>query len=469
MLINNSLVQLPNEYMEYEKGATGAFSESEFINNLMLNPAKYREFKRNINRINNIDNEINYIKSQEQKNQIDFVNNIKITEEEYQTAINNAKTLFDNLSEIQIADLLSHRKLLSNEKHLIEAMVYFLGIDNLDWNTFKLTFNLYEAKLKMNNIDYSKIKKKKINVLLSQLCRGDSIENFLSNNDFGDSGMEFVYEWVKCQMKIFFYLYQNKKMKKKANNTVTMSSRTNCAITPKAKTNNAKIKNNTFVNNNQKKCKFNGLSTPKDINIGDFRSIGISGKTTTNFNKNKKSFSVNNSARTNNFLKSKLPPSNTVRYTNLNFENKPSFLMTALPFSHQNKKDYYIDSGYPLFNMKQRNLEISQNRIFTPVEAKKVNFKLKGYNLHKDRIAREIRTAEMLPLLKNRTYHQMRDFFDIKIPINKEIEKRHRKDLYTYALTGKKNEKKIMSLIASGKTELMNYLSLFKLKQILGS
>ena len=469
MLINNSLVQLPNEYMEYEKGATGAFSESEFINNLMLNPAKYREFKRNINRINNIDNEINYIKSQEQKNQIDFVNSIKITEEEYKTAVNNAKTLFDNLSEIQIADLLSHRKLLSNEKHLIEAMVYFLGIDNLDWNTFKLTFNLYEAKLKMNNIDYSKVKKKKINVLLSQLCRGDSIENFLSNNDFGDSGMEFVYEWVKCQMKIFFYLYQNKKMKKKANNTVTMRSKTNGPFTPKTKANNTKIKNNTFVINNQKKFKFDGLSTPKNINIEDFRSIGISSKTTTNFNKNKKSFSVNNSARTNNFFNSKLPPNNTVRYNNLNFENKPSFLMTALPFSHQHKKDYHIDSGYPLFNMKQRNLEISQNRIFMPVEAKKVNFKLKGYNLQKDRLARELRTAEMLPLLKNRTYHQMRDFFDIKIPINKEIEKRHRKDLHTYALTGKKNEKKIMSLIASGKTELMNYLSLFKLKQILGS
>ena len=153
MLINNFLVQLPDEYMEYEKGATGAFSESEFINNLMLNPTKYREFKRNINRINNIDNEINYIKSQEQKNQVDFVSNIKITDEEYKTVLEKSKNLFDNLSEVQIADLLSHWKSLSNEKHLVEAMVYFLGIDNLDWNTFKLTFNLYEAKLKMNNID----------------------------------------------------------------------------------------------------------------------------------------------------------------------------------------------------------------------------------------------------------------------------------------------------------------------------
>ena len=216
MLINNTFVQLPDEFVDYEKSSIGAFSESEFINNLMLNPEKYREFKRNINRINNIDNEINYLRSQEQKNKIDFVESIRITTEEYNNALETSKKLFDNLEEMQINDLLSHKKLLSNEKHLVETMAYFIGIENLDWNTFKLTFSFYEAKKRMNNIDYSKIRKKKINVLLSQLCRGDSVEGFLTNNDFGDSGMEFVYEWVKCQMKIYFYLYQNKKIKKKA-------------------------------------------------------------------------------------------------------------------------------------------------------------------------------------------------------------------------------------------------------------
>ena len=119
--------------------------------------------------------------------------------------------------------------------------------------------------------------------------------------------------------------------------------------------------------------------------------------------------------------------------------------------------------------MKERNNEIARRKIFTPVEAQKVNIKLKGFNVHKDKIFRELGKAEMLPLLKNKTYHQMREFFDIKIPINKEIEKRHRKDIIIYSLTGKKSEKKLMSLIANGKVGLMNYLSLFKLKQILGN
>jgi len=461
MLVNNTYVQLPDEYKDYEKGPSGAFSESEFINNLMLNPAKYREFKRNINRINNIDNEINYIKSQEQKNQIDFVNNIKMTEEEYKAAMEKAQILFDNLSEIQIFDLLSHRKLLSNEKHLVEAMAYFLGIENLDWNTFKLTFNLYEAKQKMKNIDYSKIRKKKINVLLSQLCRGNSIENFLSANDFGDSGMEFVYEWVKCQMKIYFYLYQNKLIKKKAKNLTKTNTNTNTNFTSKNFYNSQKKKNTK--SNTQKIFAMNGYKNydflSPDIEL--IKKIEIGGRTDANFHK--KSTSVNSTARSNNFMKSKIPFNYTVGSPKpTKFTNKEELLMTALPLSSTSnpKNEYYY--SYPISVMKK-------NKIFKPVEAQKVNIKLKGYNVHKDKILREIRTAELLPFLKNKTYHQMRDFFDTKVPLNADIEKMHRKDVNTYSLTGKKNEKKLISLIASGKAELMKYISLFKLKQILGN
>ena len=168
MLINgNYYIQLPDDRFDLYKQAPNLYEENEFINNLMLNPVKYRDFKRNINRINNIDNEINYLKSIEKGNQIDFVNNIKISEEEYINAIKDAEIIFENINEEQISDLLSHKKLLSNEKHLIETMVYFFGNDNFDWNTFKLSFSLYDAKTKMKNVDYSKLKKRKINILLS--------------------------------------------------------------------------------------------------------------------------------------------------------------------------------------------------------------------------------------------------------------------------------------------------------------
>ena len=436
MLINNTIVQLPDEFADYEKSSKGAFSESEFIQNLMLNPAKYREFKRNINRINNIDNEINFLKSQEPNNKIDFVNNIRITNDEYNDALETSKKLFDNLEETQINDLLSHKKLLSNEKHLVEAMAYFIGVENLDWNTFKLTFNLYEAKRKMNNIDYSKIRKKKINTLLTQLCRGESMETFLTNKDFGDSGMEFVYEWVKCQMKIYFYLYQNKKIKSKVSN-------------------NNNFLSGVYSHKDTIKEKIN-FDTPKDFSTT--QTLRFGGKTTNSFKKT--SYSVKSGT----IYKQKTPFNTIYKEKKLGVQSQNSFLMTALPYVQKESKDF---TSFSLYNLpKHEKINRIQNKEFNPIEARKIDIKLNGYDKYKDRIYREIKTAEMLPFLKNRTYHQMRDFFDIKIPLNKDIEKRHRKDINAYSMNGRKNEKKLMNLIAQGKGEIMNFLTLFKMKQI---
>ena len=436
MLINNTIVQLPDEFADYEKSSKGAFSESEFIQNLMLNPAKYREFKRNINRINNIDNEINFLKSQEPNNKIDFVNNIRITNDEYNDALETSKKLFDNLEETQINDLLSHKKLLSNEKHLVEAMAYFIGVENLDWNTFKLTFNLYEAKRKMNNIDYSKIRKKKINTLLTQLCRGESMETFLTNKDFGDSGMEFVYEWVKCQMKIYFYLYQNKKIKSKVSN-------------------NNNFLSGVYSHKDTIKEKIN-FDTPKDFSTT--QTLRFGGKTTNSFKKT--SYSVKSGT----IYKQKTPFNTIYKEKKLGVQSQNSFLMTALPYVQKESKDF---TSFSLYNSpKHEKINKIQNKEFNPIEARKIDIRLNGYDRYKDRIYREIKTAEMLPFLKNRTYHQMRNFFDIKIPLNKDIERRHRKDVIAYSMNGRKSEKKLMNLIAHGKGEIMNFLNLFKMKQI---
>ena len=72
MLINSkeSLLEFPNEEPD---------NSSSIMETLMLNPIKYREFKRDINRINNIDNEINFIKSQQMFNQTNFLKTIIIT------------------------------------------------------------------------------------------------------------------------------------------------------------------------------------------------------------------------------------------------------------------------------------------------------------------------------------------------------------------------------------------------------
>ena len=260
MYINNNYINPPNEIIDINK-FPNYYEENEFISNLMLNPQKYREFKRNINRINNIDNEINYLKSLEKNTQINFLDNIIISEEEYQKALKDEQIIFQNLTEDRLEDLLSHKKLLSHEKHLLETMSYILGYESFDWNMLKKILNIFELKTKMQNIDYSKIKKKRINILLGKLCRSDRFNKFLNMNDFCDSGFEFIYEWVKVQLKIYFYLYQNKHQKF-YNNIKSSKSMVNIAnydlnsnsnkITPNISEENDNIINSSKYNKNKK-------------------------------------------------------------------------------------------------------------------------------------------------------------------------------------------------------------------------
>ena len=484
MLINNNYIELPDEGIDLYKQSQNYLEENEFINNLMLNPGKYRDFKRNINRINNIDNEINYLKSLEKKNLIDFVDTIKISEEEYENALKDADIIFENINEEQISDLLSHKKLLSNEKHLIETMIYFFGNENFDWNTFKLTFTLYEAKTKMKNVDYSKIKKKRINILLGQLCRSDKMNKFLNMNDFCDSGMEFVYEWVKCQLKIYFYLYQNKKIPKiKASKSMIDVYKNNYninEINDKRDKNNfeEKISNITGVshlnssNYNQKNTqnKIESLMLKNSTNI---ETINNNNYNISNLKINNKSnnLSIIHSIKIRNNNSTFQKRNNSINYNNniskSTLGNNNSLLLTSLPniIVSKEKKNLEItdESTYSPFQ------RLNMNKIFHPIESKKTNIKLKGINKEKEKLIKEIRTAEMLPLLKNKTFHQMRNFFEEKVPFNRKIDKRIKKEINSYSLNGTNDEVRLISLIAGGKIKALNFESLFKLKKILGN
>ena len=484
MLINNNYIELPDEGVDLYKQTSNYFEENEFINNLMLNPNKYRDFKRNINRINNIDNEINYLKSLEKKNQIDFVDSIKISEEEYENALKDADIIFENLSEEQISDLLSHKKLLSNEKHLIETMVYFFGNENFDWNTFKITFSLNEAKTKMKNVDYSKIKKKRVNILLVQLCRSDKMNKFLNMNDFCDSGMEFVYEWVKCQLKIYFYLYQNRKMPKiKLSKSMIDVYKNNYNINEMNEKKNfeEKLSNNTGISNlnssncNQKNTQNKILESLMLKNSTNIETINNNILKTNNISNNISYInSIKNFNKNNIFQKR----NNSLNYNYNNniskstISNNNSLLLTSLPniIIGKDKKNLEITDESTFLPYQGLNLsKYKINKIYNPVESKKVNIKLKGFNKEKEKLIKEIRTAEMLPLLKNKTFHQMRNFFDERIPFSRKIDKKIKKEINSYSLNGTNDEQRLISLIASGKIKALNFESLFKLKKILGS
>ena len=493
MYINNNYINIQNEDIDISN-FPNYFEESEFISNLMLNPQKYRDFKCNINRINNIDNEINYLKSLEKNNTFDFVNNIIITDEEYQKALKDKEIILENLNEERLQDLLSHKKLFSHERHLMETMTYILGYESFDWNMFKKILNLYELKTKMQLIDYSKIKKRRINILLGQLCRSDKINNFLHMNDFSDSGLEFIYEWVKAQLKIYFYLYQNKKILKTQNRIQISKSTYNfdnlnnneeyCDINNINNNNNNYIKEITEEEGNNQSNLFKNSTNLETNNNSNSNNINININNnnlnnTSNFslnNKSNKSSSIINS-NNNNFATKIKKRNNSITTTNpqymhnlqnskLNQKNKSSILITTLPYIINDHSDTIKtqdqSTAFGSFRGLNHNLSLKYFK-----EAKKVNFKLKGFNKEKDKILKEIKTAEMLPLLKNKTFPQMRNYYEDKIPFSKKIEKKMKMDIDSLSLNGSQDEKKLLNLIASGKMKAFNLESLFKLKNIL--
>ena len=154
--------------------------------------------------------------------------------------------------------------------------------------------------------------------------------------------------------------------------------------------------------------------------------------------------------------------------------NNYSVLLTSLPniIASKNKNNNLEntdESTYIPFQKYNFNRYNITNKIYNPIEARKLNMKLKGYNKEKEKLIKEIRTAEMLPLLKNKTFHQMRNFFDERIPFSRKIDKRIKEEINSYSLNGTNDEQRLISLIARGKIKALNYESLFKLKKTLGS
>jgi hypothetical protein len=347
---------------------------------------------------------------------------------------------------------------------------------------------------------------------LSQLCRTDKSNKFLKLNDFCDSGLEFIYEWVKTQLKIYFYLYQNKKINKLQN---SKSMLTILKHDDKSNINNDNKSDETNKDMNyyknrktkdhspQKMSEDNYYNTYKtyDSNYDDNIKANINKRNTLKekisnstsiaqknekvdsyFIKNSANIdSFNNSRVNNNFNISKITGYNrsTVINSNKNFinrnnninnmnslvKNKSSLLLTSLPYIISKTSQVQTNEQSTSFNSYTKINPINKGSCLK--EAKKVSFKLRGFNKIKDNIIKEIKTAEMLPFLKNKTFPQMRNYFDEKLPFDKKIEKRLKMDIDYLSINGTKDEKKMISIIAQGKMKSFNLESLYKLKNLL--
>ena len=146
-------------------------------------------------------------------------------------------------------------------------------------------------------------------------------------------------------------------------------------------------------------------------------------------------------------------------------KNKSSLLLTSLPYIVNKTSQVQTNEQSTSINSYPKINQVNKWRYLK--EAKKVSVKLRGFNKIKDNIIKEIRTAEMLPFLKNKTFPQMRNYFDEKLPFDKKIEQKAKMDINYLSINGAKDEKKMLSIIAQGKMKSFNLESLYKLKNML--
>ena len=418
MLINqkDNNIQLPNDSL---KNDINSKSNSEFISNLMLNPNKYREFKENINRINNIENEINLIKAHNNIQKINFAKILIIELDDYKSSINDSKEIIESLSENEIIDITSHKKLLSFEKHILEIYSYLLGDDYFDWKRFRETFNLSDAKFKMTNINYSSLSTKKINMLLNKISRDGKGKYFLENYIFPFPGLELIYEWVRCQIKIFFYLIQNNLISNNNKNLIRSKTYTNIG------TNTVNPFNLMICN---KKLYLNKNSNDKLKKSGSMNNIFI--------NKNN---------MTTDFVR---------------ISQKKNFLITALPNLNFNSTSSKINNIVSFYFNKNQNEK--------PKKIKNQFIKLSGINQQKEFVKKEEKNIELLPFVNYRTFHQMRQYYKMETKEDKQINKRHFKELKLCSSTkDNKNKIKILSKIGNNKIGILNHIPLVKIKEII--
>ena len=415
---------------------------------LILNPKKYREYKLNINRTNNIDNEIIFLKTKDKFKKINFSKIIIIDYEEYKSSIKETKKLNDLISNEEILDIISHKKLLSFEKNLLEIYSYLLGQEFFDWKNFRENFNLYEAKKKMSNVNYSQLEINKINMLLNKISRSGKIKNFFNNKKLIYPSLEIIYEWVRCQIKIYFYLIQNnlipnkiiesKKNDEKKNiiNNNINDNNLNLTLT------NYKSRQNEDKNNLNESDYFN---EKRNLTLSNFRT------------KNHK----------NNFLIT-IPNYNTTDYTN-NYYNNTENLETI------SSNDFYNDE----YISNEGNINYNNDNDF-------INYENENYynkNIIKNKIVqldfnkplekenKEEKVVENLPLLKYRTFHQMKYYYNMFPKYNKKIEKRNLDFVNSNSkLNHHENNKynlRILSMIGNKKIGVLRNVPLFKIKKII--
>ena len=226
-----------------------------------------RQIKENRGRINNINNEIIQMQLKESPiKKINFFKELVVTNEDYQKAKEISEELLNSFNNNLFLDILTVDKLISIQKHLMEIFNYLIyGDQNFEWNNFRRKIEYNELISRMKYINYDILSPKQFNFYINRLIPNMELPKFIPISN----GMDHLYKWVKCQITIYIFLINSKKLNISKISKINSNILTNVSDKNKSSTNNNNssyiIDNNYLISNisneNNKKSEIIGSNS----------------------------------------------------------------------------------------------------------------------------------------------------------------------------------------------------------------
>lgn len=477
-------MEMPTQF-SYEtlsdKNATTSFLSPDLI--FEINELNNNRKKK----IENIFDEVNQLKKKKQEKEINYVDALNITDSELERSVQDMNKISDLLTEEHIVEMISTRKLFFVYKHILEIFAMLIGEGYFEWSHFRTKLNIHEIRYRMINCNLANFSKNKINEYLNKIYKNKKLTDEYLKND--NSGIGIIFKWIKAALKVCLYKLQIKK-----------NSQNLAKVDEDAQMNNSIINNNiTNYNTKDRITKFTKISgtmnnkflgstsatlaqfSNNNFNLGDFVITNYKESNEavekTNIIKNNDLGGNTNPSSGGGFYLTSMNHNNNNLSLNLNQNNKNS-----LPqISNANGNTHAHFNNRNLHNNSDTIIKIEENEN-TP-NTKKMNIPIIKRVCHqKDMTSQFFQNLEnsrefpsknhliekynisSLPLLKFKTYHQLKRFFKSSSPrkarvaavSNANIDNSHDgsivpNDIDKFSLRNPKNYEKIVNLLSLGK------------------
>ena len=368
---------------------------------------------------------------------IDFFSAISVTKAEFEQTQIEAQQLTNDFTLSTFIDIITLPKLILIHKHMMELFNYLTSLNQtFEWNLFKKIVDPMLLKQKMYKIDYTKLSRKQFNFYL----------NRLSNNSFDfpkfmpySLGLNHLYKWVLCQVKLYtYYLNEVKVLKNEFIKNSRVMSIEKEEIENKFENKVKKlgiINFNNVFNTNSLSLNNSDISTTRNY-ISLCKSIDAS---TTNHNNNIINCDVTNNDMIIHPTKKKYDVN---RKQDDNVAPLDDIMLTKVP-------------GQSCSVVKESN-NVNNNCNIRKQVLKESSLMLNGINVMEDKKKREMFVMKSIPLIKHKTFEQMRKYYKIKGGNNdSKIDTKHYEDVKQCNIKEMKDKRKFISMLANNRLELL--------------